>query len=59
MLVNGLSIDKSELIELSDQELDAISGGFVCAGFCIAIAAGAAFAAGTAIGFAVTRAVVK
>lgn len=49
--------DSGPVHELTDLEIDSVSGGFVCAGLCIAAAAGTAFLVGTAVGFFATRAV--
>jgi lactobin A/cerein 7B family class IIb bacteriocin len=43
-----------EIIELKDNEIEAVSGGFICGGLCIvgtAFAAGALFGSGFAIGY--------
>ncbi|WP_262692672.1 hypothetical protein [Kordiimonas aestuarii] len=53
-----MPVNSGDIRELEMVETQEVAGGFICAGLCIAAAAGVAFLAGAAIGFVATRAII-
>ncbi len=50
-----LNFNENQILELNEYDFDAVHGGFICAGVCVAALAGAAFFGGAGIGFMVAR----